>query len=141
MSIRNKEFYDLSPEVQSIVKNHMRESAKYFDKLKNVSDDVRNLLINHHEKPGGDGFPRGLDSNHVTPLEALFILSVNFCHVLIESQLNFDKVKLWLEEEEKIWSKGNYKRSYQIILKLLNQNLNKVPNQNSNQNSSQNSAP
>jgi response regulator RpfG family c-di-GMP phosphodiesterase len=40
-----------------------------------VPSDVEQIVAQHHERPDGTGFPRGLNSKFITPLSALFIIA------------------------------------------------------------------
>lgn len=119
MDIKSNEFYGFDLVTQSLIKNHMYISAQYFEKLQSISDDVRNLLISHHEKPDGSGFPRGIDSNRLSPLESLFILSLNYSYHLIVSNFDILKTKELFLKNETFWSAGNFKKPYQSLMKTL----------------------
>lgn len=120
IDVRSKEFFEFDLDTQTLIKNHMYISAQYFDKLKSLSDDVRNMILAHHERPDGTGFPRGLDGNYVSPMEALFILTMNVAHEIIvrDSQAQALDVTGWLKEREKLWSVGNFKRPFVALVKM-----------------------
>lgn len=121
MDLKTRAFYEFDLDTQTLIKNHMYISAQYFERLQSISDDVRNLLLTHHERPDGSGFPRGLDAGHVSPLEALFILTLNYAHELLLNNCDNAKTIQWLLANEKIWNTGNFKRPYQNLLKILGQ--------------------
>lgn len=121
MDLKSRAFFEFDLDTQTLIKNHMYISAQYFERLQSISDDVRNLLLTHHERPDGTGFPRGMDSAHLSPLEALFILTLNYAHELITNDCNNLKTNQWLKANEKIWNAGNFKRPYQNLLKILGQ--------------------
>ena len=120
IDVRSKEFFEFDLDTQTLIKNHMYISAQYFDKLKSLSDDVRNMILAHHERPDGTGFPRGLDGNYVSPMEALFILTMNVAHEIIvrDNQAQALDVTGWLKEREKLWSVGNFKRPFVALVKM-----------------------
>lgn len=122
IDVRSKEFFEFDLDTQTLIKNHMYISAQYFDKLKSLSDDVRNMILTHHERPDGSGFPRGLDGNDVSPMEALFVLTMNVAHEIIvkDNQSQSLDVKMWLLEREKFWSTGSFKRPFVALVKMSN---------------------
>lgn len=121
MDLNSREYIELDLDSQTLVKNHMFISAQYFERLQSISDDVRNLLLTHHERPDGRGFPRGIDGSRVSPLEALFILTHGYAHELLLNDCNFLKTKHWFRSNESTWSTGNFKRAYQNLAKILDQ--------------------
>ncbi len=121
LDVRNKSFFELDLDTQTLVKNHMYISAQYFDKMQSISDDVRNMILTHHERPDGTGFPKGVDGSHVSPMEALFIFSMNVSHELLKNNLDHDAVKKWLNDNIKDWSRGNFKRPQAAVLKMFGQ--------------------
>ncbi len=63
-----------SAENDPFYKKHPVAIAEYARTLKGLSNDVDQILLQHHEKPDGKGFPRGLTAQQISPLSALFIL-------------------------------------------------------------------
>lgn len=53
--------------------NYVRQHSKYgYNSLKNLfSDEIINLVLNHHEKPNGKGYPRGLTDSELTKLDKI----------------------------------------------------------------------
>lgn len=101
----------LEPEVANVMEsNNMylisemskEEQDKYFSHTKEVADliqqndaihkEVGTIVLEHHERPDGTGFPRGLTSRHIHPLSSLFI----FAHDLVEQLYahDFDPSKM-----------------------------------------------
>lgn len=64
-----------SAENEPFYKKHPLAIAEYARTLKGLSSEVDHILLQHHEKPNGKGFPRGLLAHQISPLTALFILS------------------------------------------------------------------
>ncbi len=67
------------PEFSSIdllnIKLHPIKSADYSRQFSEIPSDVDTILIQHHERPDGEGFPKKLSSKLVSPLSALFIMA------------------------------------------------------------------
>lgn len=60
------------------VKNFSRHPNAAVDLLRGaheVPPDVDKIIAQHHERPDGSGFPRGLVSHQIAPLSALFIVA------------------------------------------------------------------
>lgn len=62
-------------------KQHTMETIDILTKLKNVPEDLFRIVSDHHERPDGSGFPRGVDATQLKPLSSLFI----FCHDVVDA--------------------------------------------------------
>lgn len=54
---------------------HPDESAKLLREIGDVPADIDTIILQHHERPDGSGFPNKLDCNKISPLGALFIIA------------------------------------------------------------------
>lgn len=52
--------------------------------------DLDRILIEHHEKPDGTGYPKGLKGSQISPLGLLFNLSHQLSNIIIK-----DETKSW----------------------------------------------
>ena len=62
-------------------RKHPEEASLLLSTFKELPPDVSDIILHHHEKPDGSGFPLGLKSKSLDPLPSLFIISqdiVNF---------------------------------------------------------------
>lgn len=117
--LNSKEFEKLDDRVRTKVKLHPQDAIKMLEGAEeHFSEDTRKMIQNHHELPDGSGFPRGLDSTKVAPLEAVFILAVNFAHTLLEVK-DIDQVSIMVQDYNEYFNKGNYKKPYQGFLKAF----------------------
>lgn len=59
----------LTNEEFAIIKNH---SQFGYDKLGSLfNDNIKNMVINHHEKPNGSGYPRGLKDEDLSKFDKI----------------------------------------------------------------------
>ncbi|MBQ7308475.1 MAG: HD domain-containing protein [Clostridia bacterium] len=59
----------LTDEEFGMIKNHSQLGYDALGEL--FSDDVKNLVVNHHEKPNGRGYPKGLKDNELSQLDKI----------------------------------------------------------------------
>ena len=81
-----------SPSAQDY-KNHPFKAAELARSLKGVPINVDSIIMEHHESPNGDGFPRGLSASRISALGALFIVCqaiVTYSHHTKASQISMD---------------------------------------------------
>ncbi len=65
----------LSNEDVETFKGHPLAAATMIRNMKEVPPDVDLIVSQHHERPDGTGFPKGLTGHHIAPLAALFIVA------------------------------------------------------------------
>ena len=61
-------------------KMHPMLAAEYAREFHDIPPDVDTILMQHHERPDGSGFPRGLTSGRLSPLSCLFIIAHDLVH-------------------------------------------------------------
>ena len=86
------------------LKQHPNESAKLSMEIRNVPQEVATMIREHHERPDGSGFPRGLGANAISLLGAIYIVALkvaDFISVRAEalSEESFDNLRLELKSE------------------------------------------
>lgn len=59
---------------------HPIKIAELARSIKGLPSDVDQILLQHHERPDGSGFPRGLTASHISPLSAIFIVCEELIH-------------------------------------------------------------
>ncbi len=99
-----------SPEEIRGFQNHPSEAADLVADLPLIPPDVGLIIAQHHERPDGSGFPRGLRASRISPLSAVFMIS----HDLLTWQM--DKKALgvakpsvldFCSEREAVWNVGH----------------------------------
>jgi len=107
---------------KKIVENHPEIAAVELEnKSKGMLLDEGIIIKQHHEKPDGSGFPRGLTSKNISPMSCAFILCYDFVQVLIEScdkpeDIDCEKVFKTLGET---YRTGNFEKPYLALRKAL----------------------
>ncbi|MCB9091493.1 MAG: HD domain-containing protein [Halobacteriovoraceae bacterium] len=79
--------------------------------------DLDKIILEHHEKPDGTGFPRKLSSTKITPLSCLFIMSEDFVNQVYDSELSPKKIEEIKFHFTKTYSKGNFRH---ILIEFKN---------------------
>jgi response regulator RpfG family c-di-GMP phosphodiesterase len=67
-----------------IIKLHPVEASEYSKQFAEIPSDVDIIISQHHESPGGDGFPRGMPGKLISPLSALFIMAQDLVDEVME---------------------------------------------------------
>jgi response regulator RpfG family c-di-GMP phosphodiesterase len=96
------------PEEIREIRIHPARSAEYARQFQEIPSEVEQIVAQHHERPDGTGFPRGLVVRYFTPLSALFVIAQD----LIEysntaSELSFDA---FFEKKELEYNVGIFRK-------------------------------
>jgi hypothetical protein len=63
------------PEELKILRFHATRAADYTRQFSEIPADVEQIVAQHHERPDGSGYPRGLTAKYISPMSALFIIA------------------------------------------------------------------
>lgn len=99
---------------------HPAAASELIAKFKEVPPDVDRIVLEQHEMPNGNGFPKMLSATHTGPLSCLFILTGIVAKELIANKGQFSRRQFIEQFEKDGYNKGNYKESFDAIASLLN---------------------
>ncbi|MCR9206007.1 MAG: hypothetical protein NXH75_15595, partial [Halobacteriovoraceae bacterium] len=106
-------------ETQKIIKDHGNKAAKLIEKLPGMNHDAHKIILDHHERPDGTGFPLGLTAGNIPPLSCVFILSHEIVDFLIFNNFQTQLLATKIQEMERTWSTGNFKRPFECLRSIL----------------------
>ncbi len=66
---------NFTKEEKKLYASHMMKAAEMARKMSDVPSDVDAIIAQHHERPDGKGFPRGLTASYISPLSSVFIVA------------------------------------------------------------------
>ena len=75
----------ITPEEYRYVLEHPSIAANSIEHIKTIPSDVDTIIRQHHELPGGDGFPRGCAYNKIVPLSAVFIVAHDLTEYILDN--------------------------------------------------------
>lgn len=96
------------------LKDHPSEVLKLINKIKNIPPDLDRILLEHHERPDGSGYPRKLNGTQVHPLSSIFILAHDVVDTIFKMQLENKPLtdeNLQKEIKEESYHSGHFKKS------------------------------
>ncbi len=94
--------------------NHPMEAVKFLQSKNELFEDTKKIVLEHHEKPDGTGFPKGLNASNTYIFSALFNLSHDLAVNLIKSNYRIESLIYYLEIHEAYYNHGAYAKFYQI---------------------------
>ncbi len=104
----------LTPEQYKAVLNHPRQCVEIIRELKELPGEVDFLVLEHHERPDGTGFPIGLNATQITPLSAVFIVAHDLLDKMVNEGQNFS-IKAFLQSVEPVYQGGTFKQIWKTL--------------------------
>ncbi len=95
-------------------KLHPIRSAELVQELSDVPQDIEMIVLQHHEKPDGSGFPRGLTHNQIAPLSAIFIIAHDLTHYTITHGNKFD-LGIYIDSVREKYNYNNFRKVIKVL--------------------------
>jgi len=90
-------------------KEHPAAGAEMAKKMTEVPPDVDVIIRQHHERPDGTGFPRGLNHTYIAPLASVFIVAHDLAKNMLEAGDKFD-IQAFLDGVREKYKSSQFKR-------------------------------
>ncbi len=97
-----------------IIAEHPRQSVALIKNLKELPGEVDFLILEHHERPDGGGFPQGLTAAQITPLSSVFIAAHDLLDCMIEHGASFS-LPQFLQRVEGSYQSGTFKQIWKAL--------------------------
>lgn len=117
-SINDPNLKMFSDEEQEDFKNHPQKTAN-LSTFFNGFSDVDFILMEQHEHPTGDGFPKGLNSSGLTTISCIFILASNFVSRMAVTPRSPTQHKEIITNMKRVYNTGNFKDPLKAMEKAL----------------------
>lgn len=111
-SMNSDEYKVLSKNEKNLIKEHPQKAIELLDKSIDLPVDVKNIISQHHERPGEEGFPRGLGASAITPLSCIFILSHELSNKILSEDSIESNLDLIRANFESRYNTGNFKKVF-----------------------------
>jgi len=118
ISMQGKQCNSLSIQEKNLFAKHIYDSIQTLRSFPDVPPNVESIILEHHERPNGLGFPSGLDSFRVSPLACILIIAEEFVDHVFRHGFNEDSRNEALEKMSKEFCKGNFKEPMNALLKI-----------------------
>jgi HD-GYP domain-containing protein (c-di-GMP phosphodiesterase class II)/CheY-like chemotaxis protein len=79
----------LSNEDFELFKKHPLKVAEMVRQMSEIPADVDSIIAQHHERPDGSGFPRGLTAHYLSPLAMIFMVAHDITKDVLQSSEPF----------------------------------------------------
>lgn len=105
--------------IYKLIFDHPIESAKFLSIANEVIGDTERIIQEHHELPNGDGYPKKLAANQISPLSCLFIISQEIAGCLLRNNYSQENLKNFLVNLEEEYDQGNFSKFYKIARSIF----------------------
>ncbi|RZA08336.1 MAG: hypothetical protein EOP11_05120 [Proteobacteria bacterium] len=100
---------EFDEEIAKVYHLHPAKSADVVRSFKEIPADVDLIVAQHHERPNGSGFPRGLAHNYIAPLAAVFIVAHDLAQSILDQRDDF-RLADFVDEKKPFYNQGNFKK-------------------------------
>lgn len=99
--------------------HHPLKASEFVKKTKVIAPDVDRLIMESHELPSGEGFPRGLTASQISPLSCILILSNLLAREFLRFETAFSTAEyLQFLNRKHGLEQGNFKKVYDAALSI-----------------------
>jgi HD-GYP domain-containing protein (c-di-GMP phosphodiesterase class II) len=117
-TIRDVEERAFTEQELKAFKEHPVQAAEVVKTFNEVPPDVDVIIAQHHERPGGNGFPRKLARTHIAPLSCVFIVAHDLARYLLSADPNLAQgaaLRLFIEQARARYDSGQFKKALAAI--------------------------
>lgn len=121
-SLNDPNFKMFSEQEQEEFKLHPSKAAEISRYFTGFSD-VDFILLEQHENPSGDGFPKGLNSSGLTSISCVFILACNYVSRFSSTSRSPTQHRDIFQNIKRLYNTGNFKDPLKALEKSLKNHL------------------
>ena len=108
---------------QEEVTSHPELARVIIEKVEGIAKNVGSIILQHHEKYDGSGFPMGLDFKRISPLSAVFNVAHELALYIFESGKSDDNIKAILKDMNTRYPEGNYATAMEAAFNIFDTSL------------------
>ena len=107
---------EINQQANYLIYNHTLQAAEFVQRWSGCPSDVDKIIVQHHEKFDGSGFPHKMNFLNIYPLAAVFII----CEDMIYHKVHHPEqnLKEFLVSKESYYNHGDIKKIYAAAIQL-----------------------
>ena len=114
---KNLQNLNYNSDTIKLIKEHPKNASDIVSMFSDIPPDVDMIVMNHHERPDGKGFPLNLNHTRISPISSLFIVAHELVDFIYENE-GKDKISDFLKKNEDQYSQGYFKKVFQVLKDL-----------------------
>lgn len=100
-------------------RNHMKAAWEKIIQIPNLPPDLDQIIMQHHERPDGTGFPNGIGASRISPLSAVFIFAEDVALFLLGHEDAKGRARDFIKQRGALYETGVFRK----IMKAFAQDL------------------
>ena len=106
--------------MSAVFYDHPIKTAEMARQIKGLPSDLDHIIMQHHERPDGLGFPRKMSCHSISPLAAVFIVAHESGLIMMKRPAAGPELrKMIVESFGTIYNCGNFKSAYAALATIL----------------------
>lgn len=112
---------NISPEEYDVLIHHPQLAAQAIQSFSDLPGEVDFLILQHHERPDGSGFPTGMKGAQIAPLAAVFIVAHDIIDHMTQMGSGFS-LPHFLQSMEAHYATGTFRQIWKVLSSHSNGN-------------------
>lgn len=105
--------------ILKLIAEHPITSASLLSPSSDLAEDTKKIILEHHELPNGNGYPKGLNASQISQLSCLFIMAQLIALCLIRNNFSLDRLNDFLANSEHEYNQGNFSKFYKAAKSIF----------------------
>lgn len=101
--------------IKRMLVEHPLKSASLLPENDELIEETKKIIIEHHELPNGDGYPKKLTAKQIAPLSCLFILSQEITFCLLRNNFSKERLSDFIINKKEYYNQGNFSKFYKEL--------------------------
>lgn len=118
--VNSPAYEQLSREMKMKVKAHPTEAVEIIEKMNGLPPGVDNIILKHHERYDGSGFPRGIDYKRMEPMCVIFVVAHELVDTLYDIGFEQENIQRVYDDFQSRFSKGAFPKVLEAMGQCLN---------------------
>lgn len=107
-NLQERKAQNLNEQMSRKIKSHPIKTAEKIRQRNDIFPEVDTIVLAHHERPDGSGFPFGLTAKRINKTSAIFIVTEHFVLQLMEKGPSKETIQELVENFQEIYDYPNF---------------------------------
>jgi response regulator RpfG family c-di-GMP phosphodiesterase len=114
--------HSLSKPQVELIKQHPHQMAMQIRALNKFPPEVDQMIMDHHEKINGTGFPRGVKHTYLSQMTTILLITEDFVNAIYNKHMTHDLIKEVTTDIYNKYNIGHLKKTADAFLRVIAHN-------------------